>query len=106
MIHRFSIICLAEHRPVPRAAAPQEVAQVPVGRELHDDVERPVLRAAAEQVDDVDMLADHLHHLHLRDQRHHLRVRVALWKWGSWGYSGPKYNFIHVYLYCLFNLWR
>ena len=36
---------------------PPEVA---VLRELHDDVERPVLGAGAQQVDDVDVAADHL----------------------------------------------
>lgn len=67
-----------EDSPVPRAMVPQELPQVPVGRVLHDDVERAVLRAAAQQVDDVHVLADHFHHLHLGYQRHHLRVRVAL----------------------------
>ena len=57
---------------------PEEVAQVAVRCELDDDVERAVLRAAAQQVEDVDVLADHLHHLHFRDEVHELRVRVAL----------------------------
>ena len=48
---------------------------------LDDDVERAVLRADPEQVDDVDdvlVAADHLHHVHLGDEVDHLLVGVAL----------------------------
>ena len=61
--------------------APQEVPEVAVLGVLDDDVEGPVLRADAEQVDDVDdvvVAADHLHHVHLGDEVDHLLVGVAL----------------------------
>ena len=36
------------------------------------------LSADAQEVDDVDVLADHLHHVHLRDEVDHVVVGVAL----------------------------
>lgn len=46
---------------------------------LHDDVEGTVLGTTTQQIDDVDVFTDHLHHLHFRHQIHHLVVGVALW---------------------------
>lgn len=69
----------APHRRSGRGSLLAEVvAQVAVRRVLDYDVQRAILRAAAQQVDDVDVPPDHLHHLHLRHQVHHLGVRVAL----------------------------
>ena len=47
-------------------------------RELDDHVQRTVLRAATEQIEYVNILANHLHHFHFRHQIHKLRVSVAL----------------------------
>ena len=60
------------------SAFAQKVPQVTVLRKLNDDVERPVLGAHPQQVDDVDVAADHLHHVHLGDEVDHLGVRVSL----------------------------
>lgn len=62
------------------AVTPQEVLEVAVRGVLHDYVQWAVLAAAAEQVDDVDVLANHLHHLHLADQVLDVGVRVTLCK--------------------------
>lgn len=43
----------------------EEVPQVPVWGKFHHNVQWSILRAAAQQVDYVDMFANHLHHLHL-----------------------------------------
>lgn len=56
----------------------EELPQVAIRRVLDDHIKWAVLRAASQQVDYVHVLADHLHHLHLRHQRHHLCVCVAL----------------------------
>ncbi len=71
---------LADSPLVTRAGSvlAQKVAQVSVRSELDDDVEGTVLRAAAEQVENIDVLADHLHHFHFGDEVHEFRVRVAL----------------------------
>ena len=61
-----------------RAVLAQKVAQVSVRSEFDDDVEWAVLSAAAEQIENVGVFADHLHHLHFRDEVHQFRVRVAL----------------------------
>lgn len=57
----------------------QKVTQVAVRSEFHDDVQRAVLSAAAEQIENVGVLADHFHHLHFRDEIHQLSVSVALY---------------------------
>ena len=47
-------------------------------RILHNDKQGSVLRADAQQVDDVNVAPDDLHHVHLGDQVDHLGVGVAL----------------------------
>jgi len=74
----------------------EEVPEVAVEGVLHHDEQRPVLGAAAEQVDDVDVLADHFHHFHFGHQVHHFRIRVTLWNTKPLRYSRKKWTTIFL----------
>lgn len=63
-----------------RPVLSQEIPEVAVLREFHQDEQRPVLCAAPQQVDDVHVFADHFHHFHLRHQIHHFGVGVSVCK--------------------------
>ena len=59
---------------------PQKVPQVAELRELNDDVDGTFLGADAQQVDDVPVVADDLHQVHLRHQVDQVAVGVAVFQ--------------------------
>lgn len=58
----------------------KKIAQVSVRCEFNDDVERSVLSAAAQQIENIGVFANHLHHLHFGYEVHQFRVGVTLYR--------------------------
>ena len=59
---------------------PQEVSQIAEVGKLDDDVDRAVLCAHPQQVDNVLVLADRLHQVHFGHEVNHVVVRVAFFQ--------------------------